>query len=184
MGGEEGENKDLARGWGQQYSWQPDLDTAFKVAREETKPLMLIIHKSWCGACKKLKGIFAEDQEILDLSAKFVMVNAGDDDEPSEEVYKPDGGYIPRILFFKPDGTFLKDIVNTDGNPKFKYYHYSAHSVADCMEDVTLMDLLAPTWENEKSVEEETNLDEKLEEDGGEVESTSREDDASEKDEL
>ena len=52
------------------------------------------------------------------------------------------------------------------------------------MEDVTLMDLLAPTWENEKSVEEETNLDEKLEEDGGEVESTSREDDASEKDEL
>ena len=34
--------------------------------------------------------------QILDLSAKFVMVNAGDDDEPSEEVYKPDGGYIPR----------------------------------------------------------------------------------------
>ena len=66
----------------------------------------------------------------------------------------------------------------------FRYYHYSAHSVADCMEDVTLMDLLAPTWENEKSEEEETNLDEKLEEDGGEVESTSREDDASEKDEL
>ena len=34
--------------------------------------------------------------QILDLSAKFVMVNAGDDDEPSEELYKPDGGYIPR----------------------------------------------------------------------------------------
>merc|ERR1712150_300007 len=101
--------------------------------------------------------------------------------DPGSECQVCDGEYIPRILFFKPDGTFLKDIVNTDGNPKFKYYHYSAHSVADCMEDVTLMDLLAPTWENEKNVEEETNLDEKLEEDGGEVESTSREDDASEK---
>merc|ERR1712037_792744 len=151
-------------GWGKQYSWQPDLSTAFKVAREQTKPLMLVIHKSWCGACKKLKSIFAEDQEILDLSAKFVMVNAGDDDEPSEEVYKPDGGYIPRILFFKPDGTFLKDIVNTDGNPKFKYYHYSAHSVADCMEDVTLLETLLET-----------------EEEDGEVEAI---DDASEKDEL
>ena len=62
----------------------------------------------------------------------------------------------------------------------FRYYHYSAHSVADCMEDVTLMDLLAPIWENEKSIEEtgqETNLDGKLEEDG-------REDDVYEKDEL
>ena len=27
---------------------------------------------------------------------------------------------LPRILFFKPDGSFLKDIINTDGNPKFK----------------------------------------------------------------
>ena len=27
----------ICRGWGQQYSWQPDLATAFKVAREETK---------------------------------------------------------------------------------------------------------------------------------------------------
>jgi len=112
---------------------------------------MLIIHKSWCGACKKLKAVFADDQEILDLSAKFVMVNAGDDDEPSEELYKPDGGYIPRILFFKPDGSFLKDIINTDGNPKFKYYHYSAHSVADCMEDVTLLE---PTWQEEKNRDE------------------------------
>ena len=44
---------------------------------------------------KKEKSIFFFSQ-ILDLSAKFVMVNAGDDDEPSEELYKPDGGYIPR----------------------------------------------------------------------------------------
>ena len=52
----------------------------------------------------------------------------------------------------------------------FRYYHYSAHSVADCMEDVTLLETLLETDQNEK-----------LEEEDGEVEAI---DDASEKDEL
>ena len=38
----------------------------------------------------------ANPHQILELSAKFVMVNAGDEDEPKEDIYKPDGGYIPR----------------------------------------------------------------------------------------
>ena len=98
---------------------------------------------------------------------------------------------LPRILFFKPDGTFLKDIINTDGNPKFKlvllfmkqhpiyswvadqkltdntttlldrYYHYSAHSVADCMEDVTLLE---PTWQEEKNSDENIEKEDQTEE--------------------
>ena len=59
-----------------------------------------------------------------------------------------------------------------------RYYHYSAHSVADCMEDVTL---LAPAWEKDI---EETSQEVKLEEGGEEVEATPRDDDAASKDEL
>ena len=30
------------------------------------------------------------------MSENFVMINLGDDKEPTEEKFKPDGGYIPR----------------------------------------------------------------------------------------
>ena len=62
----------------------------------------------------------------------------------------------------------------------FRYYHYSAHSVADCMEDVTL---LAPAWEREKDITE-TSQETDQEEEAEEVEAPTGEDDASKKDEL
>ena len=52
-----------------------------------------------------------------------------------------------------------------------RYYHYSAHSVADCMEDVTLLE---PTWQEEK------NRDENIEKE----DQTKEKDDLDVKDEL
>jgi len=137
--------RDLSNGWGQSFAWQDSLDTALSQASQQWKPLMLIIHKSWCGACKNLKAEFSTDDEILELRENFVMINLGDENEPSDELFKPDGSYIPRILFLHPDGSLLKDIINKDGNPKFKYFYASSDDVLDSMEDVLE---LAESWTN------------------------------------
>ena len=71
-----------------------------------------------------------------------------------------------------------------------RYYHYSAHSVADCMEDVTLLEELTKGGEEEdiqeEEAEEEDSQEEEAEEEvvGEEVETTDKEEDDVGKDEL
>lgn len=94
---------------------------------------MLIIHKSWCGACKALKPKFKDSEEIAKLSKYFVMVNTLDDDEPKDPMYSPDGGYIPRILFIS-DGKVQEDLIHENGNPKYKYYYHSPDGIINTMQ--------------------------------------------------
>jgi len=144
-------SSDLSNGWGPHYAWIDTLEAAQNKAITQWKPVMLIIHKSWCGACKKLKSLFANDDEVLEMSENFVMINLGDDKEPAEEKFKPDGGYIPRIFFLHPDGSLLTDIINKEGNPKFKYYYYSTESVLDSMDEVLE---LSKSWEEKPNKDE------------------------------
>ncbi len=120
-----------SEGWGP-YSWVPFND-AFAVAKTQDKPVMLVIHKSWCGACKSLRPRFAESAAIKSESEHFVMVNVVDDEEPKGEQYSPDGGYIPRVLFLDADGNVLSDVVNVGGNDKYKYYYSDGDSIARSM---------------------------------------------------
>ena len=68
-----------------------------------------------------------------------------------------------------------------------RYYHYSAHSVADCMEDVTLLEELTKGGEEEDIQEEEAEEEDSQEEEaetGEEVETTDKEEEDVGKDEL
>lgn len=68
------ENK-LARGFGDNINWLTWED-GLAAAKKEGKPIMLLLHKSWCGACQNLKPKFAASADIQRLSANFIMVNA------------------------------------------------------------------------------------------------------------
>lgn len=112
------------------------FEDGLKAAKEQNKPLMLVIHKSWCGACKALMPQFAESKEIEELSKNFIMVHTEDDEEPKGEQYLPDGGYIPRILFLDPEGNVRKDFYNVGGHDEYKYYYYSPELIVPTMKRV------------------------------------------------
>merc|ERR1712110_448644 len=125
-----------SNGWNDDINWLT-LDGAKEAAAENKKPIMLIIHKSWCGACKALKPKFAADKEIEALSASFNMVNTLDDAEPKGSEYTPDGGYIPRILFLNSQGTVMADEINEGGNAQYKFYYPQTSSIITSMKRIS-----------------------------------------------
>jgi protein-disulfide reductase (glutathione) len=99
-------------GWNDRIAWTR-LSDGMRTGRMEQKPLLVLIHQSNNGACKALKPQWIKSKEIAQLSSHFVMVNAGDHEEPKDPKFRPEGvngGYYPRIIFLRPDGTRIDGI--------------------------------------------------------------------------
>ena len=111
-----------------------DYDSALS---DSSKPTIVILHKSWCPACKSLKAKLSEHENFEKLSSQFSMVNAKEDDPLHDlAIFDVDGTYIPRVFFLDPNGDVLKDVQNPKGNPNYKYYHYNADTISEAMKSV------------------------------------------------
>jgi len=122
-----------ANGLGEHIEWQ-QWTNGLAVAKNSGKPLMVVLHKTWCPACKALKPKFELSKALAELSSEFVMVNAKEGQEPmDEEKLNIDGSYIPRIIFLNSEANVLKGVINDSGNPSYKYYHMEADSIVQSM---------------------------------------------------
>uniref|UniRef100_A0A1I7VLU1 Thioredoxin domain-containing protein n=1 Tax=Loa loa TaxID=7209 RepID=A0A1I7VLU1_LOALO len=129
----------LSHGFGEDIDWVKWED-AVETAMEVNKPIFLLVHKSWCHACKALKKTFQQSnarKAFKTLSKYFIMVNTEDDEEPYEEEYRPDGKYIPRVLFLDKNGDLLSQFKNKKAEYKnYAYYYSSPADVLNSMKDV------------------------------------------------
>ena len=122
-----------SNGFGDQVNWV-DYSSALS---DSSRPTMIILHKSWCAACKNLKPKLAKNLDFEELSQKFSMVNAGEDNELHNNAdLSVDGSYIPRIFFLDPQGQVLDQVYNFKGNPSYKYFYFNVETVLSSMRQV------------------------------------------------
>ena len=77
-------NNALARGFGDNVDWV-SYEVGLEQAKETGKPMMILLHKAWCGACKSLKPKVAASKEFAEISKQFVVVNAENDEAPHSD---------------------------------------------------------------------------------------------------
>ena len=122
--------------FGDKYDWV-EWSQAKTLAATQGKPIMVLFHKTWCGACKRLAPLFSDNQELLKLSSKFVMVNAEDDEEPASDTsFSIDGGYIPRIVFVDQAGIIHPEFSNLARGEKYRYFYPSPNEIVNIMNHV------------------------------------------------
>lgn len=89
--------------------WTP-YDQAFERARNQNKPVVLVFTAAWCGQCRTYQSVLSHP-EVVALSQELVMVRVDIDQRPDVNArYQDDGGYVPRTLFFRADGTPLHEL--------------------------------------------------------------------------
>ena len=83
------------------------------------------------------KDVKENPKRFIELSKNFVMVNIMDEPEADLSEHTPDGGYIPRVLFYNPEtGAVDTTLYNKRGNPKYKYFYSSAKELCNGMQAV------------------------------------------------
>jgi protein-disulfide reductase (glutathione) len=113
-------------GWNSQRISYVSYQDALTQAKIQQKPILFLVHKSWCAACKQMRAQVEQSAEIEALSEHFVMAHAEDDDEPTDAKLAPHGAYSPRVLFLGSSGDVLPITNPVGSDPSSPHFYGSA----------------------------------------------------------
>lgn len=120
-----------ANGWGEDIAWR-GFDEGMSESAETGRPLMMVVHTTWCTKCKALKKKFRSDMELQELTDDFVMINVDQDENAGALQYAPDGQYIPRIVFLDEAGNVDEKLRNKR-SPRYKFFYTPNDDIAEVM---------------------------------------------------
>ena len=89
--------------------WTEDHDAGLALAKEEVKPLFLLLYADWCGWCKKTQTETLTDPRIGRLRDHFVWMKLNSDKETKYKQMYGQGGF-PMMVLLKSDGTVAEKI--------------------------------------------------------------------------
>ena len=104
--------------------WQHDLPTAYKLANEQHKPMLIVFGAEWCHFCKKLEKETLGAAEVANfVNDAFIPVHLDADKEkravdilqvsglPCSVVISPDAMLLSRIEGFRKADEFQKQLL-------------------------------------------------------------------------
>ncbi len=102
-----------------QILWHP-FANGLREARHTGKPVFIVFYAEWCSHCALYSRQF-HDPRVVKLSKSMVMVRVDVDEYPDiAERYTPDGGYVPRTMVLRPNGSLITSIHGPQG--QYRYF--------------------------------------------------------------
>jgi Thiol:disulfide interchange protein len=96
-----------------EIAWR-DMRTGVKEATESGKPVLMLFQATWCSACRQYRSVF-KDAGVVAASRDLVMILIDIDQNPEiNSGFSPDGVYVPRTIFLKPNGQIRHDLKGAD----------------------------------------------------------------------
>jgi thiol-disulfide isomerase/thioredoxin len=105
---------------GRAVAWRTP-DEGLEEAKKTGKPVLAVVFTTWCPHCKSYSKVF-DDPRVADAAKQFVMIRQdGDKETEFAANLSPDGTYVPRTFFLRPDGSLMKEIRAHDG--RYRYFY-------------------------------------------------------------